>query len=119
MQVVDSVAGALFDLLELQLIPHANAGDEVIQTANDNKPVITTGMEALQWLQNELALDRIIADLGRNIRHNQVNRLIRRMFEADTADCGDICHVVERRIPLSIAHRQEIAVKRSHPRRRE
>jgi hypothetical protein len=36
----------------------------------------------LQWLQHKLALDRIITDLGRNIRDDQVNGLIRRAFEA-------------------------------------
>ena len=80
--MVDRVAGALLDLLELQLMPRADAGDEVIQTADDHEPVIAAGAQVLQRLQHELALDRLIADLGRDIRDDQVDWLIRRALQA-------------------------------------
>ena len=46
MHMVDRIAGALFDLLELEPMPHTNIGNQVIQPADDHEPVITAGAKA-------------------------------------------------------------------------
>ena len=41
MQMVDGIASALLDLLELQLVAHTNTGDQVIQAAvHSNKYLV-------------------------------------------------------------------------------
>src|SRR5690349_7377931 len=98
MQVVDGITGALLDLFELQLMPYTNTGDEMIQAAHNHKPVITAGAQPLQWLQHELALDRVVADLGRYVCDDQINWVVGCALKANAANCCQVCHVIERSI---------------------
>src|SRR6266508_4686718 len=95
-------------------MPRADAGDQVVKAADNDKPVIAAGPQMLEWLQDELLLDRLIADLGWDIGDDQVNRLDWRALQADAPDRGHVRRAVERRVIPRVAHRKEVTVERNN-----
>src|SRR6266511_2959394 len=95
-------------------MPHADAGDQVVKAADDDKPVIAAGPQMLEWLQDELLLDRLIADLGWDIGNDQDNRLGWRALQAEDTNRGHVLRAVERRVIPRVAHRKEVTVERNN-----